>query len=94
VEGTLWLIDRDWLMLYDLENDVGETTDLSAQQPDIVRDLRVAIDEMADGLGDSARGIVGRSRRPSGEVADPVPLTAYDPTHPYLCAEYDLSDFG
>ena len=45
-------------------------------------------------LGDGLQGRVGSDVRPIGRVDRPVPLTAYDPDHPYYLAEYDLTDRG
>jgi arylsulfatase A-like enzyme len=80
--------------LFDLETDVGETTDVSAWHPDIVADLRARLDGMAAELGDSARGIEGGARRPCGRVDDPRPLTTFDPREAYFYAEYDLDEAG
>ena len=41
-------------------------------------------------LGDARLGISGADVRPIGRVTDAVPLTTYDPAHPYYAAEYDL----
>ncbi len=43
---------------------------------------------------DALTGRVGSECRPAGRVDDPVPLTRYDPNHPYYLAEYDLTDRG
>jgi hypothetical protein len=51
-------------------------------------------DEVRRDLGDALRGVEGSGRRPAGRVADPRPLTTYDPDHPYVHAEYDLPDRG
>jgi hypothetical protein len=45
-------------------------------------------------LGDARTGRVGEDVRAIGRVDDPVPLTTYDPAHPYYLAEYDLPDRG
>ncbi len=80
--------------LYDLEADVGETTDLSDELPDVVQDLKEALDRGRRELGDEATGAEGRNLRPIGRVDDPEPLTEYDPDHPYIIAIYDLEDAG
>jgi hypothetical protein len=80
--------------LYDLEADVGESTDRAAEEPAVVAELqRLAAAARAE-LGDRRLGLVGAGVRPVGEVDDPVPLTTFDPTHPYFLAEYDLPDRG
>lgn len=80
--------------LYDLETDPGETTDVAADHPDVVASLRAHAEGARDELGDAVTGRQGRGRRPVGEVDDPVPLTTFDPSHPYYMAEYDLPDRG
>ena len=80
--------------LYDLTADVGETTDVSADHPDVVASLTRVAAEARRELGDSRLGITGRAVRAAGSVADPVPLTRYDPDHPYYAHEYDLTDRG
>jgi arylsulfatase A len=45
-------------------------------------------------LGDERLGIDGSEIRPIGRVDNPVPLTEFDPTHPYFMAEYDLHHRG
>jgi hypothetical protein len=52
------------------------------------------MEEMRQDIGDTARGVEGRNVRPVGRVEEGVCLTEYDPTHPYIMAEYDLSERG
>jgi hypothetical protein len=52
--------------LYDLDNDVGETTDVSAQHPDIVRRLDELAEVARATLGDRLTGRVGSEVRPIG----------------------------
>ena len=80
--------------LYDLETDIGETTNLYNSNPDIVADLSSRIDSFRAELGDEASGVVGSDVRPAGQVANPDTLTHYDPEHPYIYAEYDKGDRG
>ena len=80
--------------LYDLVDDLGETNDVASSHPDVVADLMRHAEQARAELGDAATGRVGAGRRPVGEVADPVPLTTFDPVHPYYLAEYDLTDMG
>ena len=80
--------------LYDLETDVGETQDVHAAHPGIVRELQARIDACARDIGDEARGIVGENTRPIGRVNRPDTLTHYDPEDPYMVALYDLKERG
>ena len=52
--------------LYDLENDIGETTDVSAAHPDVVARLDVLAEEARATLGDRLTGRVGSEVRPIG----------------------------
>ncbi|MBF0246415.1 MAG: sulfatase [Planctomycetes bacterium] len=80
--------------LYDLAADIGETTDLSENHPEIVKRLSALGYSIRQRLGDRAQGIEGSERRPIGQVDKSAPLTCYDPDHPYIIAEYDLADAG
>jgi len=56
------------LALFDLDSDVGESTDLSAQHPEIVARL-VALAEIArEDLGDSLQKRTGKNLRPAGKL--------------------------
>lgn len=82
------------LALYDLQSDVGETRDLSAERPEVVAQLQARLADCREDLGDSLFKCTGRNIRPKGKVANAKPLTTYDPNHPYFAAEYDLPDRG
>jgi arylsulfatase A len=60
------------LALFDLENDISEQHNVAAQHPDIVQRLQQLADAMREDLGDSARKMEGKGRRPPGKVADGV----------------------
>ncbi len=55
-------------LLFNLEDDPGETTDLFDAQPDVVARLRGYADEMRADLGDGLRGMKGSNRRPIGSL--------------------------
>ena len=80
--------------LYDLVADPARRP----TAPPSTRRGRAALEAIAEAarrsLGDARLGIAGADVRPIGRVADPVPLTTYDPAHPYYAAEYDLPDRG
>jgi arylsulfatase len=52
--------------LYDLERDVGETLDVVAQHPDIVKELQALAEKARDDLGDSLTGRIGKNVRAGG----------------------------
>lgn len=80
--------------LHDLDADPGEATDVAADHPDVVARLMEHVEAARADIGDALTGRVGADTRPIGTVADPRPLTRYDPDHPYVVAEYDLPDRG
>ena len=55
------------LSLFDLENDVGESTDVKGEHPDVVARLSALAERMRDELGDGDRR--GRGVRPPGRLA-------------------------
>jgi arylsulfatase A-like enzyme len=80
--------------LYNLADDVGETTNLYDQHPDVVQALTAHAAAARADLGCERLRIEGSGRRPVGHVAEPVTLTTYDPEHPYIIAMYDLTETG
>jgi arylsulfatase A-like enzyme len=54
--------------LYDLAADVGETTDVIGQHPEVAQRLRALAERMRDDIGDSATNQKGKNRRPVGRV--------------------------
>ena len=80
--------------LYDLQTDIGETTNLANQNPAVVCELQEKIAACRRDLGDKATGTVGVNCRPIGRVPAGRPLTKYDVNHPYIEAMYDLTDAG
>ena len=59
------------LSLFDLENDVGETTNLAHENPEVVMRLLALIEQARDDLGDALTGREGRNIRPPGRVTSP-----------------------
>jgi hypothetical protein len=58
-------------VLYNLDTDIGETRDVAAENPDVVKRLQKFVERMKDDLG-----IIGKGPgvRAPGTVADPKPL--------------------
>ncbi len=54
------------LALFDMEADIGETTNLADRHPDVVKRLTALADRMREELGDSATKKVGRNTREPG----------------------------
>lgn len=57
--------------LYNLDSDIGETTDVAAQHPDVIKHLQEFVTQMAGDLG--LKG-TGPGVRPPDRVEDPKPL--------------------
>jgi len=56
------------LALYDLEADLGETTDVAAENPEVVKRLTALADEMRADLGDQLTEVKGSGHRAPGMV--------------------------
>jgi arylsulfatase A-like enzyme len=56
------------LALYNLENDVGERTNVSEQNPEVVKKLLALAEEGRADLGDSLTNQTGKNRRPPGKL--------------------------
>jgi len=56
------------LALFDLEKDRGETTNVAAENPDVVKRLEALAEKAREELGDSATGRKGRGVRPPGRI--------------------------
>lgn len=78
--------------LYNLRDDVGETTNVYEQHPDVVAELDAILNAARADLGDNITGTDGEGIRAVGRVDNPTPLTAYDEDHPYIVSLYDMYD--
>ena len=58
------------LALFNLQQDVGEQHDVSAQHPEVVKRLLSLAEKMREDLGDSAKKMTGKNRRPPGRLQD------------------------
>lgn len=57
------------LGLYNLEADIGETTNVADKYPSIVARMQRYVEQAREDLGDSLTGAVGKGRRPCGQLA-------------------------
>lgn len=57
------------LALYDLEADVGETTDVAAEHPEVVERLQAMAEEMRRELGDKLTSLEGSANREPGRLS-------------------------
>lgn len=85
---------REVRFLFDLSADPGESRECSREYPDVVSRIEDVAHAFREDLGDTVTGTVGSGCRPIGRVAEPRPLTSYDPLYPYYAAEYDLEERG
>jgi arylsulfatase A-like enzyme len=69
-------------LLFDLERDVAETTDVASEHPDVVAKLRAVADAARRDLGDGATEAVGAGTREPASVESPRPLTEFVPVPP------------
>ncbi len=56
------------LALYDVEADLGETTNLAQKHPDIVENLKKLAEKYREDLGDTATKQIGKGVRPAGKL--------------------------
>ncbi len=87
VRAGRWKLHLETGELYDLDTDVGETTDRSAAEPETVARLNALAETCRDELGDASRGITGSGCRPCGRVEEPTPLVPM--SGPLTDAAYD-----
>lgn len=80
--------------LYDLEADIGETTNVADHHPDVVANLLAEVAKMRADLGDDAVGEPNTNRRPCGRLENARPLTDYNARHPSIEAIYDTTSMA
>jgi len=66
--GEYAYIDMEAIELYDLSNDMSETTNVAAQYPEVVAEIKTLADKMRSRLGDSLTGTEGSETRAPGTV--------------------------
>jgi hypothetical protein len=64
------------LSLFDLETDVGETKNLAAEHPEVVKRLEQLAEQAREDLGDSLTKREGKNVRPPGELPPQTTRTA------------------
>jgi len=62
--------------------------------PEVVKELRAAMDKIRVELGDARLGITGRERRQPAVNPNPKPLTVSDPAYPEIEPEYQNNQGG
>ena len=77
VRSGPWKLHLAQQTLYNLETDIGETTNVTAANPQVVRRLRALADQMKDDLGLDG---IGAGCRPLGKVPNAQPLISHDGT--------------
>ncbi|MGB7161248.1 MAG: sulfatase [Tepidisphaeraceae bacterium] len=55
---------EDQAILYDVQRDPGETKDVAAENPEIIKKLAALAERAREDLGDSRKGMEGKNRRP------------------------------
>ena len=61
--------------LYDLDNDIGESTNVAASNPKVVARLQALADAMDADLGINE---IGPGCRPLGRIENPKPIISHD----------------
>lgn len=71
------------MILYNLENDIGERNDLSKEYPQIVAILREFARTARNSMSDEDYNLAGN--RPGGFIANPKPLIKKSPVYNTRC---------
>jgi arylsulfatase A len=80
VRSANWKLHTQTGELYDLATDIGETTNLAPNHPDIVQRLRSLVAAALEDLGDDSGQHPGRRARPPGRVENPRFIISHDGT--------------
>lgn len=66
--GNYVHLDLNEIELYDLSEDLGETTNIAAEYPEVVKEIEQLADSMRKKLGDSLKDMEGTDNRPAGTI--------------------------
>lgn len=69
--GTMQALKME-ASLFDMKKDVGETTNVALQHPDVMKKLMMFVERGRDDLGDTLVGRAGRNLRAPGRLSDGV----------------------
>lgn len=70
--GKYTHMDITEIALYDLERDIGESTDVAAENPEVVEHLLLLADVKRAELGDNLTNVTGSERREPGRIDAPT----------------------
>ncbi len=87
-------IDPKKHQLYNLADDIGETTDVAKAHPEIVRQILNRMQAMREDIGDKILNVKGRNERAPAISENPKPLVEFDPDYPYIEPSYLLNEAG
>lgn len=66
--GEYRMIDMEEIELYNVENDISETTNVAAENPEIVLEIQLLANDMRYRLGDSLLELEGSETREAGQL--------------------------
>ncbi len=66
--GEYRMIDMEEIELYNVENDISETTNVAAENPEIVLEIQLLANDMRYRLGDSLLELKGSETREAGQL--------------------------
>jgi arylsulfatase A-like enzyme len=66
--GDYRMIDMEEIELYDVQNDVSETTNVASKHPEIVAKIKLLANDMRSRLGDSLLELEGTETREAGQL--------------------------
>ncbi len=66
--GDYRMIDMEEIELYDMQNDVSETTNVASKHPEIITKIKLLANDMRSRLGDSLLELEGAETREAGQL--------------------------